>query len=208
MRYLKIMGLAAIAATALMAFLGAGTASATVLCKTQMTEGCAASGWAYPVGTKGVASMVGSGIMETLSGETVITCGGSKAEETLQNEGGAAATVTGESNGKGITWSECTTTVDVLSGGSGELHWIPGTDNGTVTAKGFEVTTSIFGTSCVYGLGSTMKDWGEVVGGAPGFMQINAVVPKISGSFLCPNETRLTAKYINTEPAAGYVAAS
>jgi hypothetical protein len=208
MRYLKIMGLAAIAATALMAFLGAGTASATVLCKTQITEGCAASGWAYPVGTKGVASLVGSGLMETLSGEVLITCGSSKAEETLQTAGSATTTITGKSEGKGITWGECTNTVDVLSGGEGELHWISGTDNGTVTAKGFEVTTAILGVSCVYGLGSTMKDWGEVVGGAPGFMNINAVVPKVSGSFLCPKETRLTAKYINTEPAAGYVAAS
>lgn len=205
MRYLKMLGLTALAAAALMAFVGAGTASATVLCKNNLnTKECSEK---YPVGTKGVGSMVGSGVMETLSGETLITCSGSTVEETLQNEGSATTTVTGESTGKGITWTGCSTTVTVLSGGAGELHWISGTDNGTVTAKGFEVTTSLFGTSCIYGLGSTMKDWGQVVGGSPGYMEINAVVPKISGGFLCPAETRLTAKYVNTQPEAGYVAA-
>jgi hypothetical protein len=204
MKYLKMLGLAAVAATALMAFVGAGTASATVLCKNNLnTESCSEK---YTVGTRGLGSMVGSGLMESLSGEVLNTCTGSTVEETQQTEGSATTTVTGKSEGKGITWTGCTHAVTVLSGGEGELHWIPGTDNGTVTAKGFEVTTTLFGASCVYGLGSTMKDWGEVVGGAPGFMQINSVVPKISGGFLCPNETRLTAKYINTEPAAGYVA--
>lgn len=205
MKFPKMLGLAAVAAAALMAVLGAGTASATVLCKNNLnTEHCSEP---YPVGTKGVFSMEGSGIMETLEGKVLNTCTGSTVEETLQNAGSATTTVTLKSEGKGISWTGCTSTVSVLAGGEGELHWIPGTDNGTVTAKGFEVTMSLSGASCVYGLGSTMKDWGEIVGGAPGFMQINAVVSKVGGGFLCPKEARLTGKYINTEPKAGYVAA-
>lgn len=205
MKFLKMAGLAAVAAAGLMAVLGAGTASATVLCKNNLnTEHCSEP---YPAGTKGVASMEGSGTMETLEGKVLNTCSGSTVEETLQNTGSATTTVTDKSEGKGIAWTGCTTPVSVLSGGEGELHWISGTDNGTVTAKGFEVTMNLSGVSCVYGLGSTMKDWGEVIGGAPGFMQVNVVVSKVGGGFLCPKEARLTGKYINTEPKAGYVAA-
>ena len=47
MKYVKMLGLAAVAAMALMAFLGASSASATVLCKTHITSGCAAAGWDY-----------------------------------------------------------------------------------------------------------------------------------------------------------------
>src|SRR5690242_744555 len=85
MKHLAKLGLAAVAAAALMAFLGAGTASATVLCKNNLnTETCSEK---YPVGTVGVASLTGSGVMETLSGTVVNTCTSSTAKETLQNEG-------------------------------------------------------------------------------------------------------------------------
>lgn len=205
MKLLKALGLAAIAAAALMAFAGTGTASATVLCKNNLnTEACSEK---YPVGTVGVASLTGSGVMETLSGTVLNTCTSSTAKETLQNEGSATTTVTGKVAASAISWSGCTTPVTVLAGGEAELHWISGTDNGTLTAKGFEVTMSLSGVSCVYGLGTTMKDWGVIVGGAPGSLEVNSIVKKVSGSFLCPAEVRLTGKYINTEPAAGYVAA-
>jgi hypothetical protein len=205
MKHLKTLGLAAVAATALMAFVGTGTVSATVLCKNNLnTEKCSEK---YPVGTVGVASLTGSGVMETLSGTVLNTCTSSTAKETLQNEGSATTTVTGKVAASAISWSGCTNPVTVLAGGEAELHWIPGTDNGTLTAKGFEVTTTLSGVSCVYGLGTTMKDWGVIVGGAPGNLEVNSIVKKVSGNFLCPAEIRLTGKYINTEPAAGYVAA-
>jgi hypothetical protein len=56
MKYLKMLGLAAIAAAALMAFVGAGTASAAggVLCKVEGTSSgtTCPSGQAYTPGTK------------------------------------------------------------------------------------------------------------------------------------------------------------
>lgn len=48
---MKIAGLAALAAMALMAFAGKGTASATVLCKTALKENCASVKWDYNLGT-------------------------------------------------------------------------------------------------------------------------------------------------------------
>jgi len=205
MKFLKILGLVAVAAAGLAALLGANSASATVLCKNNLnTEHCSER---YPVGTVGVASLTGSGVMETVSGTVINTCTGSTAKETLQNEGSATTTVAGKVAASALSWSGCTTPVVVLAGGEAELHWIAGTDNGTITAKGFEVTTTLSGVSCTYGLGSTMKDWGVVVGGAPGNLEVNSIVSKVAGNFLCPAEARLTGKYVNTEPKAGYVAA-
>jgi len=210
MKYLKMLGLTVVAAVALTALVGAGAASATVLCKNNLnTEKCSEP---YPVGTKGTASLASgsSAIIEEVGpeGETLDTCKGSTATETLQNAGSATTTVTGKVAASGITWSNCTFSTTTISGGEAELHWIAGTDNGTLTAKGFEVTiNTIFFGSCVYGLGSTMKDWGTIVGGAPGSFTANAIVSKISGGVTCPTEARVTGKYINTEPKAGYVAA-
>ena len=206
MKYIKMLGLAMMAATALLAIAGAGISSATVLCKNNTsTSKCTEP---YPVGTVGVASLAAgsSATIETLEGTVLNTCTGSTAKETLQNAGSATTTVTGKVAASGITWSNCTVATTTLSGGEAELHWISGTDNGTITAKGFEVTinTGFFG-SCVYSLGSTMKDWGTIIGGAPGSLTVNAVVTKVSG--FCPNEARITGKYTNTEPKAGYVAA-
>lgn len=207
MKYLKMFGLAAVALTALA---GAGTASATVLCKNNLnTEKCSEP---YAVGTVGTASLASgsSAIIEEVGpeGETLDTCKGSTATETLQNAGSATTTVAGKVEATGITWSNCTFATKTVSGGETELHWISGTDNGAITAKGFEVTinTILFGT-CVYGLGNTMKEWGTIVGGSPGSFTANAVVTKISGT-MCPTQARVTAKYTNTEPKTGYVAGS
>jgi hypothetical protein len=206
MKYLKTIGLAIVAATALMALAGAGTASATVFCKNNLnTEKCSEP---YPVGTVGDASLAAgtTAVLETLEGQVLDTCTAITTKETLSNAGSATTTVTGNVPASNLTFSACTRASFTLAGGQTELHHIAGTDNGTVTGKGFEVTvnTALFG-SCVYGLGSTMKDWGTVVGGSPGSMTVNAIVSRVSG--ICPNEARMTAKFVNTEPKAGYVAA-
>jgi hypothetical protein len=205
MKYLKMLGLVVAAAAALTALIGAGTASATVLCKNNLsTEKCSEP---YPVGTVGTASLAtgSSATIETLEGTVLNTCTGSSVKETLKNAGSATTTVTGTIAASSITWTGCTRAATTLTGGESELHWIAGTDNGTITAKGFEMKINTPFGDCVYSLGSTMKDWGTVIGGAPGSLTVNAIVTKISG--LCPNEARITAKYTNTEPKAGYVTA-
>lgn len=76
MKHLNMLGLVAIATVALTTFLGSGSASATVLCKTELTQGCAANGWDYPVATV-IESTVGEGesaSIHTLGGTTLSTC--------------------------------------------------------------------------------------------------------------------------------------
>ncbi|HET7455150.1 MAG TPA: hypothetical protein VFJ76_06485 [Solirubrobacterales bacterium] len=205
MKHLKMIGLAAVAAAALMAFLGAGTASATVICKNNLnTNACSEP---YPVGTKGKASLAAgsSALLETTAGEALVTCTGSVIESSLKNAGSATTTV--ESNVSTMSFTGCTREVKVIKGGYAILHHIAGTDNGTLTTVETEVTVNgIFGTSCTYGAGTGM-DVGITVGGNPGSMSLNVVFPRTAGSFLCPADARFTGKYTATEPTNAWVAA-
>jgi hypothetical protein len=206
MKVLKMLGLTAMAAAALMAFLGAGTASATVICKTVPTAGVCPEGWDYPAGTKGKASLRAStsALLETTSGAEIATCTGSTVEGTSENTGGATSTV--KSTLTTLTWEGCNQTTDTINPGTGELHWIPGTNNGTLVTFGTIVTMGLFGVSCSYGTGegTTM---GTTVGGNPGRLMVNAVVPRVAGNtLLCPPSARFTAEYVATEPTAAWVA--
>src|SRR5690349_740845 len=201
MKYLKMLGVAAVAAAALMAFLGAGSASATVICKNNLnTE---KSSEPYPEGTKGKASAVSSIQAATTEGTVLSTCTGSVVESTLENAGSATTTV--KSGVSSITWSGCTVTTDTINGGFAELHHIAGTDNGTLTTFNTEVTinTGLFG-SCVFTSGNG-TDVGTTVGGNPGSLTLNTVFTRKSG--LCPTSLRVTGKYAATEPKNAWVAA-
>lgn len=205
MKYFTMIGLAALSAAVPMA-LGATTASATVFCKNNTsTEACTEK---YPVGTVGLSSLKAgtTSVLETLSGTVLDTCTGSSVEETLKNEGSATTTVTASIPVGSLNWGTCTKTTDTLAGGEGEIHWIAGTDNGTITAKGFEVTANTIFGSCIYGLGAEMKDWGTIFGGAPGKFVASAVVTKRGGVATCPAEVRVTGEFITTSPNVGYIA--
>lgn len=204
MKHLKLIGLAAVAAMALVALLGAGAASATVLCKNNLnTEHCSEP---YEVGSKGTASLAAgsSAIMETTAGETLITCNESTTSAVLENAGSSTTTV--EDSVTSLTFGGCSTTVDTVTLGRGVLHWIAGTDNGTLTTIETAVTTNIFGVSCTYGAGAGTT-MGTTVGGNPGSLTVNTVIAKVAGGFVCPSDVRITAKYVATSPTNAWVAA-
>jgi hypothetical protein len=212
MKYLKMLGLAAVAAMALMAFAGAGTASATVLCKKNPTAVPPAvtgtecpKGEDYPSGTVIDGSQTtATAILETTGGSTLDTCTGSTVKGKTSTTGGATATVTGPI--EELTWTGCTFPTSTVTKGSLEIHWIPGTHNGTLTAKGTEVTinTGFFG-ACTYGASATGTDLGTITGGNPATMTINALVPLIKNeSGLCPSEARWTSHYTVTSPTPLY----
>lgn len=207
MHYLKMLGLAAVAAIVVMAVAGAGSASATVICKTEPVEHVCPAGWDYPAGTEGTASLKAETTMVLESGSTTLdTCRSSRVTGVSLNTGGASETVnsTLTTLSFGSESLPCTKTTDTINPGTGELHWIPGTNNGTLTTKEAEVTiNTIFGT-CVYGTGAAL-DMGTVVGGT-GSLNIDATVPKISGNFACPSNATLTAEYVATEPKTAWVA--
>jgi hypothetical protein len=208
MKYLKMLALAAVAAAALMVFIGVGTASATTLCSTTV-ETCPA-GQKLTVGTIldfTLTSGVSSAWKETSTGggggEVLDTCKGSTLKGEITNAGSSTETVTGKFTA--ITWGTCTfpTTTTLL--GKFEIHKIAGTSNGTVTVEdGTEnkmtINTIFFGT-CVYAMpgGESIGDFTE---GNPAVFHMAAVLEKTEGSNLaCPETSVLFATYSLTSPA-------
>jgi hypothetical protein len=218
MKYVKMLSLAAVAAAALMAFVGASTASATVLCKTPGTgtptgTTCPAN-QAYPAGTEIHAVSEGNLVLTTGSEFTEITCKKSTIKGLTSNEGSATETVKVTGSASTITWEECSTpnggcTVTTVKPGTLEVHWIEGTHNGTLTSTGAEITSncaSIFGNiHCIYQAAN--EDLGTVTGGAPATADFESTpVNIVSTSGLCPSGPKWDAKYQITSPNPLYVA--
>ncbi len=224
MKYVKMLGLAAVAAAALMAFVGAGTASATVLCATEPVANGAGTehatcpeGWAYGAGTV-IHAVLDPEQHATLTdgeGNKIITCKKSTVKGKTTNEGTATETPDGPI--EVLTFEECTSpflgntacTVKTLKGGELEVHWDIDTVNGTLTSRNAEVTTncnSIFGTiHCIFTTVNT--DVGTLTGGNPATLDAESnKISQVATNALCPGEARWDAKYEVTEPKPLYVA--
>ena len=162
MKHMKMFGLA-IAAAALTAFLGAGTASSTVLCETTVSP-CPA-GWDVAASTE-LDFSVQSGtslIFTDPFGSIIDTCTASTMKGTTTNTGSSTTTVSGHNSVLtfGTAATPCTRPATVVTAGSFEIHHIVGTDNGTVTSTGTTVivhNVPFFG-SCQYSTNAT--DFGE-----------------------------------------------
>jgi hypothetical protein len=215
MRYIKILGLAAVAAMALTAFLGAGSASATVLCKTTPVSGVCPTGWHYPEGTTIDATV--DGTVRLVAGPIDNTCTTSTVKGKTENTGSASETVRGSI--ETLTFTGCTCPVTVIKNGSLEIHSIAGSNNGTLTGKNSEVTVSCSGVSCIYGTSATGTHLGTVTGSATdtgnatvdlGNLETGkgASLEKKGGSFLCPSTGEWTGHYWITEPHPLWTAAS
>ncbi|HEX5525562.1 MAG TPA: hypothetical protein VFX44_00015 [Solirubrobacterales bacterium] len=209
MKYLKILGLAAIAAAALMAF--AGSASATTLTCTE------------PAGTK-VTCPKGTLIESSSEGHAVldnealgnVECNSKVAGKT-SNAGSSTETVSG--NIETLTFENCTSAVVVvLAKGTLEIHTeytkeadghetqkTASTNNGTLTSTGAEVTVEKFGFHCIFKTNGT--DLGTVTGssnkgGATATLDISARIPRTGGrsGIFCGESSPWTGSYIVNKP--------
>jgi hypothetical protein len=206
MKYLKTLGFAAVTAMALTAFFGASSASATVLCKTALSEGCAGN-WDYPTGTEIDLSLVSTTSTKTTEGELLDACTEGTSKGSTTNTGGPSETV--DWNLTVYSSSNCTGTTDTISNGSLEVHWISGSTNGTVTSKNTQATKIIpGGVSCTYGTGATGTDLGTLEGGTEPTLHVKTPLSKLAGSFLCPGEVVWDGFYAVTSPRPLYVSAS
>lgn len=195
MKHIKMLGLAAIAALGLMAFVGAGTASATTL----STD--SAGTVKYGVGTE-----IHSTLEAGTSAELLDTSGGLIATCTESTTKGSIETATGTWVGgkiSSLTWGGCSQPTKTLAAGSLEIMQTSG-DAGEVVGKASEVTLSVFGVSCVYGTKEGTK-LGTITGGEAPKLAIEATLPRISGGFLCPSTGVWHAHYIVTSPHALHV---
>jgi hypothetical protein len=197
MKYLKMLGLAAIAAMGLMAFVGASVASAAIYTDAAKTS-------KYPVGPPGtgttISASLASGKSAVLkSGSTVIaTCTGGGVHGVAENED-VLGTVSGTIKKEDLTWTGCSQTTHTVSDGKLFIE-----SDGDAISTGSQVTLGILGTSCTYGTGEGIK-LGTVTSGSPAVLKINANIPRTAGGFLCPSTGTWEAEYVVTSPHALYV---
>ena len=184
MKYVKILGLLAVAAAAMMAF--AGTASATTVTSsagTTPTIESGAEGHAVldnPIAKIECASSVSGKVESHGSG---VTAKGNIASLTF---GSPVGTCTND-------WH-----VTVVSAGSLEIHSL-GNGNGTLTSSGATVEATRFGVNCRYATNNTHI--GTVTAGEHATLHIQASIPFHSGSFLCGSgATSWTGSYKVASP--------
>lgn len=197
MKYLKILALAAVAAGALMALAGAGTASATVLCTTTVTP-CEVS-WTYASNMQIGASLnsEAKATFRDTNGNLLDECTESPLGLFIEKTGSGTSTVVGLTTR--LYFGGCTHTLDQITNGRLEFHHITGTDNGTAIASGITWTlettiTPEFIRSCVYGTGAGAH-FGTLTGGSTATLDVHAVLSKVEGTFLCPGTIVLNATY-------------
>jgi hypothetical protein len=201
MKYLKIIGLAALAAMALTAFLGAGTASASNL-------RIFGSGTNLKVGTTIEASLEKgtSAFLEDAFGLTAVTCTGSNVhgviERTTQEPVGKTGQPKGKISAGGLTFTPCGHTVDVEANGELEIRNIAGTTNGTVFSSGAKVKVfnTLLNQNCIANTGAG-TDIGTLTGAKSAItnatMDINGLIPLEGCS---ASNARWTGSYEVTKP--------
>ena len=204
MKYLRMLGLAAVAAAALTAFVGTGTAMAEkgVLCSTHTTP-CTSRwtigtvmDWSLKPGT--TAKLVDT------SNNTLDSCTTSTVQGKVTSNPNGTGTAEGPITS--LTWGiggSCTVTTDTVKMGGLKVKGISGTDNGTLVSTGTtEVTVNVF-SSCNYGV-EAGTSLGTVKGGSSPTFTANAVAKKLNGGFLCPETTKWTAEYVLNAPTTDF----
>jgi hypothetical protein len=213
MKYVKMLGLAAVAAAALMAFVGAGTASATVLCNTE-TSPC--TGTKYGVGQKIESHLKGGTEAVLVAGFATVKCTTSVVNGAVTAAGSSSATVVG--NITTLDFTNCNCTVAALENadktfGQLEIHYTSSGD-GTLTGKNSRVTINCSGVSCIFGTAATGTTIGTVTGAKIATLKAEAKLPYVAGdasNFICTAGSGTgswTANYEVTNPENLYVAAS
>lgn len=205
MKYIKILGLLAVAAAAMMAFAASASAT-TVTGPTTDTEGKETS----------------QSQIETPTIHAVNEVTETQKHVTLHNgivNIECQSTVTGTVTTHGPTettsgpisvlnFNNCTNewVIDVKEMGSLEIHYVKPTDGnphgwGTLTSNGATVTATRAGLSCSYR--TVNKDIGTVTGGNPATLHIEATIERHGGSFLCGGSTaQWTGSYVTTHTLA------
>jgi hypothetical protein len=184
MKYIKMLGLLAVSAAALMAF--AGSASATTL---------TSSGGATPniVATAGATSLDGA--------FTTVTCLNSEVAGSVTGHG---AGVPASGPISTLDFRECNFPVTVNKAGTLAVHGTTTTGNGTLTSSGAEVAIHTSVGTCVFTTSNT--DVGTVTGsnvtGGHAVLDITGKIPRTAGNFLCGSSGTWTGSYTISTPSS------
>jgi hypothetical protein len=206
MKHLKILGLAAVAAMALMAFIGVGSASADVLCQTAPNKAgeCATSPGDYIAKTVFTAEATNPTLTVTGGFVSSVTC--EKSNVTLENTstgsntpgtavGGKITDLTFTGNCQTNSGSKCT-----VSTGSGYTGSIVATGNkgsGTFTVNSATSTsvTCLGFLECTYTTAANGLVLGYTGGNPAAVVANNETLAHEPGGFGCGSEAHWTATY-------------
>jgi len=212
MKYMKMLGLAVVAALALTALVGAGSASAVTLCKKNVAPCPAGENYALGTVIEGHASPVTLVTTGGLQNPTV-TCTTSTFSGKTTSVTASPTSLTGTIDK--VTFTGCTE--DITKGScTASVINLPLTahittagaisnGNGTLTITGAEGTflchnlgTSSFGVDhCIY-KGDVLMN---VVGGAPATATApGSTLGRNGGDFGCPTSAHWSGKYTITKP--------
>lgn len=197
MKHLKMLGLAAMAVVALMAVIGAGSASATTLCSENGTPCPEAKRYKKETAYKSV--LEGGTKVVFDAGFYKVECTASSISGKISNEGGAGAVIIGLET---VSFEGCGCEVKTLKAGSMSVEHTTGTMNGKLTTANIEVSIPCMG-KCVYGEGPL----GTLTGGGMGTMDISGLMNRVMGNEPgCPKTITWEASYTVTAPEPIYVA--
>lgn len=193
MKYIKMLGLLAVAASAIMAF--AATASATTI--------TSPTGTAYT----GTLTAESEGTTELDGAFVTVKCGTSHVEGAVESQG---AGVTAKGPISSLSFEECNYTTTVENSGSLELHANSvGTEvTGTLTSTGAEVSIATSVGTCVFTTNGTSV--GTVTPtndtGGHATLDINSSkIPRTKGNFLCGSSGTWTGSYTLTQPSTLWI---
>lgn len=214
MRHLKMLGLAAVAALAVMALVGAGSASASVLCKVKPSaENKCPAGETLPKGTAIEGTSSHAELVNT--GKPNVLCEASSVGGTTTSAGSSKENVKGSITT--LTFTKCKTTSGTIVSCTVNAQGLPYSaevlssavvGNGTMNvSKGKASVSCGFGIlQCVFGAPSLSL---AVTGGNPAMVVANEAtmtLEKESGFEECPSSSNWNATYTVTNPTALWVA--
>ena len=215
MRNLKKLSLAAVAVFALVAFAGAGAASATSLCATPAVTMCPSPLAAHTLIRADLKTGVNA-VLTTSGGlaNPTLTCTASSVTITTTSAGGTGVTdLPGDLTGLTFTGcssmnpSGCTNTGEVAGlPKSGSVMWSSGS-NGTFTVNAptvsFTCPIAGFPVTCAFGGNGDVT--GSFTGGNPATVQFTNQSIASTGGFGCPTAAQWNATYSVTTPNPLYL---
>jgi len=187
MMHLKMLGLAAAAAAALMTL--SGVASATTLTS--------------PTGTASTPAIHAQNEEHIVYHNPIAKIECNSTFQLQVSEHGAGTAAAG--NLTNLTFTNCTNSwhMTTVTPGSLAISWTSGYA-GTVTWSGATWEMTRFGVSCRYATNATKL--GTLTGGLPATIDIEAAIPFHGGSSLCGSgTTSLTGSYKLTSPTSLFV---
>ena len=195
MKYVKMLGLLAVAVSALMAF--AATASATTLTS--------------PTGTTytGTIKSESEGAT-TLHGSFVdVSCGKSQVEGKVETHGTG---VTAGGKISKLTFEECNFKTTVLKAGSLEVHAVTCDANnectGTLTSSGAEITIATSIANCIFTTSNTHIGTLTPTNDTGGHATLDidsSAIPRTGHSIFCGSSGEWTGSYTVTSPSTLWI---